>query len=470
MGRWMVQSYMCVYSRSHHAPLLTAAAQTLCLRVDLDAHLDLGPRFYHYARRVRVLNLRRSSPVGSNSERFVAPAVILAWAHNMLRQSIFPRLKRVTASFEYCRDVPGCRMVLKFLTPHLRELSLACHKDLLLTKEEHAKLRSSAPGLTIVTISKLKGDQTAARQLSSTLITASTHLQNVSVPLPIGQRELRHLSTCSQLTRLHVEIAGPPLQNLPPGCFPALEVLEVTEGSAEMTALQFCLMLRQNNRLRTFSYDSRAISLDRTVLRTLVQHMTQWITLKGLLLRISTAQDPLSLADYRILHEQLHTLSALESFTWSTDAQVFLDADILYHLVAACSSLRFWTFTSSHRTWGQDYIELPLPEFLDILVQFPRVERLPVRILCDELPDLDDLENIGGSNYNTMLHVKTVHDPVAVSEVFRIGLPRVIDCLAVDPPGFDPLDEPEGKNIAELSRLIREHRKACEVDWSTLDL
>jgi hypothetical protein len=166
--------------------------------LDFSVHPDstatFGKQFISYAHCVWKLSLTQELLTNSmDQKRAVSQVVLHAWADAM-PQHLFPRMQALLGSFGYTSTATGAHIVLRFLTPNIRDFNTTCPEDMFLDVEEHAQLHASSEGLRKLSFGKLIGDQKAAVQLAPTLASASTQYKIVHIPWPLHALKIKHLA------------------------------------------------------------------------------------------------------------------------------------------------------------------------------------------------------------------------------------------------------------------------------------
>jgi hypothetical protein len=391
-----------------------------------------------------------------DQKRAVSQAVLHAWA-DATPQHLFPWMQALLGSFGYTSTAMGTCIVLRFLTPNIRDFETTCPEDMFLDAEEHAQLHASSAGLCKLSFSKLIGDQKAAVQLASTLASASTQYEIVRIPWPLHALKIQHLADCLYLKLADIQVASPVPQTFSPHSFGCLTSLRVTDVTGEFLRLHLCLALRSPIQLRRFSYSiSRTeLSIDYASLCWFIRHIACWTTLTTVSLDFCI-DGTLSLKDYKTIYTEFHALSHLKSLLWVANIAVIFDKLLMYNLLNACPRLTQWcTWILGLALNGAEQMVFSLPAFVTLLTLYPNVHILLVCVCCDKIPSTGTVANCGVSKYRSHLLVMDVKDPDAVADVLQQVAPRVTDCTL----GFRMnklINEWQSEHVHNLNVLLKQ--------------
>jgi hypothetical protein len=360
------------------------------MRYRLSAHsllqVSFGERFTFYARRVRTLKLERHLGQG-----FVLLQVLDTWADAV--QQLFPRLHVVRVGYGYASSVADARAVLLFLTPNIDDFFMICPEDFVADADDTAQLKTSGMRLQTLRFGRLEGNQQAAQLLASTVISALTRYEMVHLSLPLPSLAITHLEQCPRLRDLDIELVGLAIRNLLIGAFSTLTQLQPYNSTNELPGMHFSLALPSHIRLQSFSYhlNHQDTLLNHSSLHQFIRHITSWITLTSIFLRLHLEDGASSLENYREIHTHFHALPHLETLTWGSNTSVALDNTLLRDFLSACPQLAEWL------VFNVDAPQVSLPAFVSLLSKHPNIRCLPVQVCCNQIPSPQAVADCGAS-------------------------------------------------------------------------
>jgi hypothetical protein len=393
--------------------------------------------------------------------RQVAPNVIAAWITVNTHTPLFPRLRKLEGGAGYVDDPSSIRHFLSFASHNITSFYIMMKNEVPVDAVDLARLRVSCTHLQRLFFATSQHNFSNV-QLASALLTASLHLQHVTLRIPVRAAHLVHLEQCRDLVSLTLQFDGTPLPALSHGGFSRLQELSVIDCSSTAVALHFCLALPPAVKLLVFSYvTENGAAID----RTRRSHLSSWIasrkTLTNVGLEINTAHDPPSRGDDLALLTQLRGLPALERIALRINAWSDDDLGTIERLLNACPKLTAWTPSSTSNVfWGSgDYVSVSFRTFLTILARHPRVRLLPVCLDCRGLPSLVEVGKARYEAYGQKLHIKQLdgRNIFPLAALIEQVLPGIVACECVI---LDTIMDPTYDNVDRVNDMLERSRKS----------
>jgi hypothetical protein len=342
------------------------------MRYQSSAHslpqVSFGDRFNFYARCVWTLKLEHRL-----GQCFVSLQVLDAWAD--AAQQLFPCLHIVRVRYGYASSIVDACAVLRFLTLNIDDFFIICPEDFVADADDTVQLETLGVGLQTLGFGRLEGNQQATQLLASTVISASTCYEMVHLSSPLPSLAITHLGQCPRLRNLDIELVGLAIRNLLIGAFSALTQLQPYDSTNELPGMHFSLALPSHIRLQSFSYhlNHRDTLLNHSSFHQFIQHITSWVTLTSIFLRLHLEDGASSLEDYREIHMHFHALPHLETLKWKSNTSVALGNTLLRDFLSACPQLAEWLIFKLPGGHSACAFTISLPAFVSLLSTHPNI-------------------------------------------------------------------------------------------------
>jgi hypothetical protein len=325
------------------------------------AHLDLGPRFAHYAKRVRKLELpaARGPPASGETQRIVRLDVLCVW---VAREDLFTRLIALEASTNYLLISTAHEALLLASLRRPRRFQAFCIRawdrpeDIRLLERNKGALVegcSSVRELSMLrspdvlcgcTVPQAR-HQNRWAALTHELLSCTTQLLVLCIDTPIAYADILILAAVPTLRKLSISwVIGVPdvPAPLPDGAFAKLTTLALEDHSPRATLARLLLSLCFSHGLKecrivvssTINTDAACDVLSEATRHPSLQRLTA--DFRALSHKSQTPEATNSLTS------SLRPSSRLKTLTISVPAQLPLDVTHLTNVVSLFPRLTSW--------------------------------------------------------------------------------------------------------------------------------
>jgi hypothetical protein len=371
-----------------------------------------------YTRRVKTLELE-----GLPLQR-VDIRIIRTWAATQHVHGLFPKLRTLRADALYVLPLSTALRFAESVPMH--SLALKVYPNTTLNGNSLGPLSRACANLRIL---DFEGGMTHMApsadviNLGRTLLRSSMQLTHVRMNVPISHREALHLAYCAGLIHADLKLQHTPLvTSFAQTKFEALQSLRLTIASSTSDFPRIFFGAEPTDQLRTLIFNSETMGTEQRLLEV-IENISRWPALTVLYVRMGVPPMP-SLEYARTLFQQLHSLPSLRML--EIDAQHLpIDAEICLNLLTTCIHLAWWHIGPRQITHPTDLATMSFLEFADILRGRPSAQLYPIRVRCDALPSLADLDGFMHAKYGGVLHVCELTDAEALVHLVHSTLPSV---------------------------------------------